>query len=69
MSLISIKFLLFVHICPAFYGNVITNASESLQMSYNHDKCLAYNKSGLLLVTNMLGMVTNMLQICFPSKF
>ena len=45
------------------------NASEYLQMSYNHYKCLAYNKSGLLLVTNMLRMVTNMLQICFPSEF
>ena len=69
MSLISIKFVIFVHICPAFYGNVNTNASEYLQMSYNHYKCLAYNKSGLLLVTNMLRMVTNMLQISFPSEF
>ena len=47
MSLFSIKSVLFVHICPAFYGNVNTNASESLQMSYKHYKCIAYNKSGL----------------------
>ena len=69
MSLFSIKFVLFVHVCPAFYENVNTNASESLQMSYNHYQCLAYNKNGLRLVTNMLRMVTNMLQICFPSEF
>ena len=47
----------------------ITNASESLQMSYDHYKCLANNKNGLRLITNMLRMVTNMLQICFPTKF
>ena len=35
------------HICPTFYRNVNTNASESLQMSYNHYKCLANNKNGL----------------------
>ena len=69
MSLFSIKFVLFVHICPALYGNVNSNASESLQMSYNHYKCLANNKNGLRLVTNMLRMVTNMLRICFPSEF
>ena len=59
---ISIKFVLFVHICPAFYGNVNTNASEYLQMSYNHYKCRDNNKNGLRLVTNML-------RICFPSEF
>ena len=50
MSLFSIKFVLIVHIRPAFYGNVNTNASESLQMSYDHYKCLANNKNGLRLV-------------------
>ena len=54
MSLFSIKFVLIVHIRPAFYGNVNTNASESLQMSYDHYKCLPNNKNGLRLVTNML---------------
>ena len=47
--------------CPAFYGNVNTNARESLQTSYDHYKCLTNNKNGLRLVTNMLQMVTNML--------
>ena len=69
MSLFSIKFVLIVHIGPAFYGNVNTNASESLQMSYDHYKCLANNKNGLRLVTNMLRTVRNMLRICFPSEF
>ena len=57
-SLFSIKFVLIVHIRPAFYGNVNTNASESLQMSYDHYKCLAKNKNGLRMVTNC---VANML--------
>ena len=69
MSLFSIKSVLIVHIRPAFYGNVNMNASESLQMAYDHYKCIANNKNGLRLVTNMLRMVTNMLQICFPSEF
>ena len=69
MSLFSIEFVHIAHICPAFYGNVNKNASESLQMSYDHYKCLANNKNGLRLVTNMLRMVTNTLRICFPSEF
>ena len=69
ISLFSIKFVLFVHIRPAFYGNVNTNSSESLQMSYDHCKCLANNKNGLRLVTNRVRMVTNMSRICFPSEF
>ena len=41
---------------PAIYNtnHVKTNASKSLQMSYNHYKCLAINKNGLRLLTNML---------------
>ncbi len=31
-----------------------TNASKSLQMSYDHYKCLAINKNGLRLLTKML---------------
>ena len=66
MSLYSIKFVLFVHICPAVYGNVNANASESLQMSYNHYKCLAYNKNiwlviGYKYVANGYKYVANML--------
>ena len=37
-------------LCPylsCILRNVNTNASESLQISYNHYKCIAYNKSGL----------------------
>ena len=30
------------------------NASESLQMSYDHYKCLANNKNGLRLNTNIV---------------
>ena len=61
MSLFSFNFVLIVHIRPAFYGNVNKNASESLQTSYDHYKCLANNKNGLRLVTNML-------RICFPYE-
>ena len=62
MSLFSFNFVLIVHIRPAFYGNVNTNASESLKTSYDHYKCLANNKNDLRLVTKML-------RICFPSEF
>ena len=34
INLFSFKFVLIVHICPAFYGNVNTTASESIQMFY-----------------------------------
>ena len=54
MSLCFIKFVLIIHMRPSFYGNVITNASESLQMSYDYYKCLANNKNGLRFVTKML---------------
>ena len=54
---------------PAFYGNANTNASESLQTSYDHYKCLTNNKNGLRLVTNILRTVINMFRICFPSEF
>ena len=43
----SFKFVLIVHIRPEFYENVNTNASESLQTSYDHYKCLANNKNSL----------------------
>ena len=36
MSLFSFNFVLIVHIRPAFYGNVKTNASESLKTSCDH---------------------------------
>ena len=69
VSIFSFKFRLIVHICPAFCGNVNTNASESLQTScdhlqtsYDHYKCLAINKNGLRLFANML-------QICFCYEF
>ena len=35
-------------------GKVKTNASKSLQMSYDHYKFLAINKNGLRLLTKML---------------
>ena len=46
ISVFSFKVVLIVHIRPAFYGNVNTNASESLQTFYDHYKCLAINKNG-----------------------
>ena len=55
ISLFSFKFGLIFHICPAFCGNVNTNAGQSLQTSYHHF-CLAINKNGLRLLTNMLWM-------------
>ena len=51
------------------YRNVNTNTSESLQMSYNHYKCLANNKNGLRFVTDMLRMVTNMLRLLCEYAF
>ena len=53
ISLFSFKFALILHIRPEVYENANTNASESLQMPYDHYKCLANNKNGLRLVTNM----------------
>ena len=67
ISLFSFKFILIVHIHPEFYENVNTNASESLQTSYDHYKYLANNKNDFRLVTNMLRMekkyVANMLSL------
>ena len=70
ISLFSFKFGLIVHIRLAFYGNVNTNASESLQTSSDHlqtsndhYKCLAINKTGLRLLTNMLCL--RILGACF----
>ena len=62
ISLFSLKFILIIHIRSAFYRNVNTNTSKSLQTSYDHYKCLAINKNGLRLLTNMLW-------ICFSSTF
>ena len=67
MSLLPFKFVFIVHIRPEFYENVNTNASESLQTSYELYKYLANNKNGLRLVTNMLPngykYVANMLSL------
>ena len=65
ISLFSFKFVLIVLFCPAFYGNVKTNASKSLQTSYDQYKCLANNKNGLRMVTNM----SEWLQICCEYAF
>ena len=54
-QLILIQILLNVRIPPLFY----TDASESLQTSYDHYKCIVINKNGLQLLKNML-------RICFP---
>ena len=53
MSLFPFKVVLIVHIRPEFNGNVNTNASESLQTSYDNYKCLVNNK-----------MACDWLQIC-----
>ena len=64
--------LIFYQICthcpyshPAFYGNVNTNASESLQMSYDHYKGLANNKNGF----DWLQICCEWLQICCEYAF
>ena len=69
ISLFSFKFGRIFHIFPAFCGNVNMNSGESLQTSYDHlqtsygnYKCLAINRNGLLLLTNML-------RTCFSCKF
>ena len=54
ISLFSVYFLMIVRIRPVFFGNVNTNASESLQTSYDHYKCIAINKNGVRLLTNKL---------------
>ena len=69
MSLFSFKHVLIVHIRHEFYENVNTNASTSLQTSYDHYKCIANNKNDLRLVTNMMRMVTTILRICFLCEF
>ena len=51
-QLILIQILLIVRIPPLFY----TNASESLQTSYDHYKCIVINKNGLQLFANMLSL-------------
>ena len=56
LSAYFLAFLLTVHIRPAFYGNVNTNSSQSVQTSYDHFKCLANNQKGLG-------------SVCFPSEF
>ena len=50
-QLISFKFVLIVHILPALDKNVNTNASKSLQRSYDHYKCLTNNTNDLQSVT------------------
>ena len=61
------RFVRIVHTRPAFNGNVNTNASESLQTSYEHYKCLANNKNGLPIgfkyVANMVSL--RILGACF----
>ena len=61
--------LMFLQICTYCPYSSYTNASESLHTSYDYYKCLANNKNGLRLVTNMLRLVTNMLRICFLCEF
>ena len=59
ISLFPIILILIVRILSFYYENINTNASESLQRSYDHYKCIVINKYGLQLLKNML-------QICFP---
>ena len=69
MSLFSFKFVLIIHIRPEFYENVNTNASESLQTSYDHYKCqwlaigYKYVANGYKYVANMLS--SQILGACF----
>ena len=49
-------------ILSLYYENINTNASESLQTSYFHYKCVAIDKNGLRLLPNML-------RICVFTNF
>ena len=69
MSLFSFKCVLIVHIRPEFYENVNTSASETLQTSYDHYKCLANDKNDLRLVTNMLGWLRICCEYAFIANF
>ena len=49
-----------------YYGNVNTNASESLQTSYDHNKCPDVNENGLRLLRNAANMpFLQILRACF----
>ena len=62
ISLFPIIMLLIVRILSIYYENINTNASESLQTSYDHNKCVAIDKNGLRLLPNML-------RICLFTNF
>ena len=47
ISLFPIILILIVHILSLYYENIKTNASESLQSSYDHYKCVAIDQNGL----------------------
>ena len=47
ISLFPIILTLFVHILSLYYGNINTDAIESLQTSYDHYKCVAVDQNGL----------------------
>ena len=61
-NLFPIIMLLIVRILSLYYENINTNASESLQTSYDHNKCVAIDKNGLRLLPNML-------RICLFTNF
>ena len=47
ISLFPIILILIVRILSLYYENINTNASESLQTSYDHYKCVAIDQNGL----------------------
>ena len=47
ISLFSIVLILIVRILSLYYENINTNASESLQTSYDHYKCVAIDQNDL----------------------
>ena len=47
ISLFPIILILIVRILSLYYENINTNASESLQTSYDHYKCVAIGQNGL----------------------
>ena len=62
VSLFLILMLFIVRILSLYYENINTNASESLQTSYGHYKCVAIDK-------NVVRLLPNMLRICVFTNF
>ena len=67
ISLFTFKFVLIVHIRPAFYGNVNKNRSESVQMCYDHYNAMLTIRMAYEYVAYMLFMDFRSMLLIFAS--